>query len=98
MQNFVLIFSHHIWTLEVHNIHPTLQGSETMLNDILRILSGVPVFNMRHQSPHGRRRGFQFTRKGSVVSVGFELDVRSTDSDIQVHALEHFEEIEPHGQ
>ena len=83
---------------EVDGVEPAAQGRQAVLNHVARQVPRRGVLEMGHQAPHGRCRRLQLRRKCGVVGVRLELYVGLHLAGVDVHALEHGEEVEPHEQ
>ena len=87
----------HLRRGELNGRHPLPQSRQTVSNDVLREFPGRRILDVRHESPHGTGAGLKFTREARVISVWLEFDVRAGNPHVEIHPLEHFEEVEPHG-
>ena len=83
---------------EADRFHPLPDGPDHLADDVLRQLPVGVRLDVRHHRPHGGRRRLELPRKRRVVRARLELDVRTADAHVLVHALEHLEEAEPHGE
>lgn len=83
-------------SIQINSVQPVLQISHTAHHHLLGQLRMSHIVQMRYNRPHRIGARLQLTRERRIIRTRLVLDVCADLAQIDVHALQHGQKLEPH--